>query len=498
MSNEVLSILHSVIDCDPEISQGNLIRNFSKLQDEVSNGLNFGAVETYSNIYKYLLDYYTTNLEMPTIQTVYDYFRETNEIEVIEKIKDLQVARPYARTNFVRLLENLKETQNRVSLTVLLKETHEIANKGIENKKNKEKIIGAEAAINYLLEKIHTIQISNPVKISVDVRKQGELLREEYKKGKEDKGNVVGIPSGIRELDEVCYGIHAGNLWIHAAYTAELKTTFSINWGYKAVTEYRKGVVFVSLEMRQEDLRRSIYTIHSGCKRFEIKGYNPINYDMVKKNLLTPEEEDFWLNHVITDFESNPTYTRYQVVTPDRDWTIDDVRLHLEALHREFEIGMIVLDHAQLFKPRKTQMNRDYVISLNSIIEDAKRLALTFNHNKGIPVLLLMQINREGKAAADKNNGVYPSLNCLTYSNAAEKSADVVTTTYLNPELRGIGQTVFTTLKNRDNKIIPPFSAMVDLAGCRKMKSAPASPSSNALREAMDDADDMTRMMEEI
>jgi replicative DNA helicase len=247
-------------------------------------------------------------------------------------------------------------------------------------------------------------------------------------------------------------------------------TTFGNNWCYNAVTRFKKNVVYVSFEMTREQLRRSIITIHTANARFAQQGFKALDYRFIRDGLLTKEEKDFYLNHVIADFESNPTYTHYEVITPDRDWTMDDVRIQLEQLHKEFEVGLVVLDHGQWIEARRSRKNKDYTIELNSVVNDSKRLALTFDHNNGIPVVMLFQINRQGKDIADKNEGVY-KISALTYSNACEKSADVITATYLNKELRAAGLTKFSCLKNRDNPPFEPFEAHINFM-CRKIMSA--------------------------
>ena len=83
--------------------------------------------------------------------------------------------------------------------------------------------------------------------------------------------------------------------------------------------------------------------------------------------------------------------------------------------------------------------------------------------------MMLFQINRQGKDAADKNDGIY-GISALTYANACEKTADVITTTYLNEELRNAGLTKICNLKNRDNKKFEPFQAHVNFP-CRRILS---------------------------
>jgi hypothetical protein len=247
-------------------------------------------------------------------------------------------------------------------------------------------------------------------------------------------------------------------------------TTLAANWCYNAVTKFKKNVVYVSFEMPREQIRRNIYTLHTAHPKFAAMGFESLDYRAIRDGNLTDEEEAFYYEHVIPDFKTNPNYTHFEVVTPDREWSMDDVRSQLEILHKEFEVGMVVLDHGQWIEARKGRRNRDYTIELNSVITDAKRLALNFDHNNGVAVLMLFQINRNGKTEADKNEGVY-KMNALTYANNAEKTADVITTTWLNDDLRRDGRTKFTNLKNRDNPLFEPFEAHINFT-CRRILSS--------------------------
>jgi len=84
-------------------------------------------------------------------------------------------------------------------------------------------------------------------------------------------------------------------------------------------------------------------------------------------------------------------------------------------------------------------------------------MALNFARGKGVPVLGLWQMNRQGKIRADKADGRY-DISAISYANEIEKSADVITYTYLNDVLRNEGKFYLGNLKNRDN---PIFDRMV-------------------------------------
>lgn len=243
-------------------------------------------------------------------------------------------------------------------------------------------------------------------------------------------------------------------------------TTFALNWCYHLVTRYRSNVLYYSLEMPYEQLRLQVYVIHSSHAKWRTSGYKPLDYRKVRDGELSAEEEAFY-QKVIDDFCHNPEYCQFEIRTPDRDMTIDDIRIDAELTHKQMEVGLVVIDHGQLMEARKGKRSKDYVIELNSIIRDCKKFCLHFNHGEKIPTLLLFQINRQGKEEATKNQGRY-KMSALAYANEVEKSADVITTTFLDDEHRRNGTTLFCNMKNRDNPLIEPFLAKVEFA-CRRI-----------------------------
>ncbi len=235
-------------------------------------------------------------------------------------------------------------------------------------------------------------------------------------------------------------------------------TMFACNWAYNLVTRYRRNVLYFSLEMPYDQLRRNFYVMHSAHARWAAQGYAPLDYRKVRDGELTPAEKEFY-RMVVQDFSTNPEYTELEIIAPDRDYTIKDIKLEAEMLHKQTEVGLIVIDHGQLVEPDKR--SKDYVVELNAIVRGAKKLALHFNHGEKVPVLMLFQINRQGKEDADKNEGRYKA-SAIAYANEVEKSADVITTTYLNDDHRRNGTTLFCNLKTRDNAKFEPFVAKVD------------------------------------
>lgn len=469
-------LLRSVIDVNG-ITQENLVSNFQKL---INSTLEWDRPED-KQIFDFTKSYFQQRLEMPSIQTVRDYF--DGDTEIVERIKDVVAAEGYIRTNFAHLLQSLLEKQNQYKATVLLKEAQEIITKGLIIQEGKEKVkkFGIRDGLLHFTMKANDLIIpDHNARIKGDLRQDGQQVWDEYLTAKVNKDRIWGKFTGINNIDIVCHGLKRGEMHVHAAFAGHLKTTFATNWCYNLVTRYRTNVVYASFEMKYEHIRRLIYVIHSSNMRWTGQDpskhrcakcpHPPLDYRKVRDGELTEEEELFY-QEVIADFSGNPEYCHFEVWSPDQDVSIDDVRLQAEMLHKELEVGFVVLDHGGLMEARRGKKNKDYVIELNSVLRDSKKFALHFNRGEGVPTLVLFQINRQGLAEADKNDGVY-KMSALAYANECERSADVITTTYLDDQVGGnyrrMKQTKIANIKNRDNPMFEPFIATVNF-GTRRI-----------------------------
>ena len=463
-------LLRSVIDLDNTIQQENLVQNFQKL---VQSKIEWQRPDD-QRIFDYALRYFQNRLELPAIQTFRDYFKklgDNGDLEVEERLKDIEAAPFYIRTNYAELLKQLLEEQNAVKAVTLLSETRDIITKGLDivEPGSREKIRkrGVREGLVHFTSKAHDlISPEYNAKTAGDIRLDSQSVWDEYVDAKNNKDKAWGKFTGLNEIDKVCHGIKKGELWVHAAFPGHLKTTFSLNWCYNLVTRYRTNVLYFTLEMPYEQIRRQVVTIHSANGKFKAMGYKPLDYRKVRDGELTPEEEAFF-QIVLEDWTTNPEYCSFEIRSPDHDMTLDDIRLEAEMAHKQTELGLVVLDHGQLLEAKKKRRNNDYVVELNSIVKDTKKLALHFNHGEKVAVLMLFQINRQGHEEAIKNKGKYKST-AIAYANEVEKSADYITTTFLDDDHRRNGTTYFCNLKNRENAIIDPFYAAVDFT-CRRI-----------------------------
>lgn len=462
-------LLRSTIDIAQTISQENLVNNFQKL---IQSRIEWQRPDD-QRIYDYLLRYFQQRLEIPDIQTVRDYFKklgDNGDLEVDERLGIVEAAPFYIRTNFAHLLQSLLEEQNQVRAVALLTETKDIITKGIDiveaGSREKVRKKGVRDGLVHFTARAHElITPEYNAKTAGDIRLDSQSIWNEYIEAKNNKDKAWGKFTGLNEIDKVCHGIKKGEFWVHAAFAGELKTTFALNWCYNLVTRYKSNVLYFSLEMPYEQVRRQVLAIHSANGKFKAMGYSALDYRKIRDGELSEDEEAFY-QRVLEDWSTCPDYCSFEIRAPDHDMTIDDIRLEAELVHKQTELGLVVLDHGQLLEPRKKRRSNDYVVELNSIVKDAKKLALHFNHGEKLAVLMLFQINRQGREEAAKNKGRYKAT-AIAYANEVEKSADYITTSFLDDDHRRDGTTYVTNLKNRENALFEPFYAAIDFSSRR-------------------------------
>lgn len=463
-------LLRGVIDFeDGKLSQDALAGNYHRLLDSKVEWVR----PEDERIFLFIKGFFEHNLALPSSATVEDYFTRLDDVEVTERLGVIKEAQAHSWQNYHHLVRQLMDDQNRVKMVALLKETQEISTKGMVLKEGREKkrLQGVKDALLYFTERVHDlIPTDSTAKTRGNIRVDTKEAWNEYITAKHDKGKVWGKFTGIEEIDTVCHGLKRGEMWVHAAFAGELKTTFALNWAYNLVTRYRANVFYVSLEMPYEQIRRIVCVIHSANGKFKVQGKKPLDYRKVRDGELSPEEEAFY-QEVLKDFDTDPDYCRFEVWSPDRDVTIDDIRIEAELMHKRMDVGLLVIDHGGLVEARRH--NANYTVELNSVLRDAKKLALHFHGGEGVPVLMLFQINRDGKDQADKADGVY-KMRALSYANEAERSADVVSTTYLNDVHRENGTTKCCCLKNRDNPLFAPTLVRINFSS-RRMTRCPIS-----------------------
>jgi len=488
------SLLRSCFVARPEDDAEFLLRNFQSLRDA---DLGFESLED-NVIWTYIKDFVHQHHHVPDLATLKGHFTHIGEDEVADRMEVLSALPSKISGNFLTHLESKIQEHRTRQTSEILKEAATILQMGItiqDGKKGSKILKGPVHAIQYILDRGHDIVMpSSGVRLSGNVMEDTSNFKAEYQRVEEDPLAGIGQFTGVSQLDQSLRGAKRGELWTHAAFTGGLKSTLAIQWAYNQAIWYQHSSILFSLEMPYPQVRRLLVALHSKHDKFrsirkslgigksldyqkirdgeldrysedEIRRMPPAQRNaLIDGNLNPSRAEKIFLNdYVLKDLEDPSNHygnIHIEVADPDKtDFTVLDLRAKAELLYsKDPTIRTIFADHMGLMSPRRYHSSTTE--RLNEVVRDLKRLSMNFNRGLGIAVVGFFQISREGFKSAEKNDGRY-NLTHLSYANEAERSSDIVTTTFVNDELRERSLVRFQCLKSRDNKPFDSFYAGV-------------------------------------
>jgi len=478
-------LLRSCLRVSPDDNETLFLRNFLALQE---SELGFDIPEDIA-IWNFIRAFVRSHNHVPDLLTLQQHFQRGNETEVVDRLETVLSPLP-ARTkgDFLKRLEDKAEDRRRRRWEEIMKEAAAISSGGIIIKegKNERHLKGPIDAARYVMEQSHDIVAPTlGTRLSGEVTTDGEDFKSEYERIEADPLAGVGQMTGLQQADVTLSGAKRYELWIHAAFTGGLKSTFALNWMYNQAVYYKHDSVIFSLEMPYNQCRRILYAMHSMHEKFKDIRYKlglqshpdlsvGLDYQKIRDGVLNSAEREFLFNYVVPDL-NNPANEygkiHIEVGDPDKsDFTVADLRSKSEILFAKSPFATIFVDHVGLMSPRK--WNSSTTERLNEVIRDLKRLAMSFNRGMGIAVVALFQINREGYKAAmkrkERTEQARYDLTHLSYANEAERSADIVTASWVDDDLREINRAQFQCLKSRDQAPFNIFVARVEWP-CRRL-----------------------------
>jgi len=225
---------------------------------------------------------------------------------------------------------------------------------------------------------------------------------------KNDKG-IVGVPTGLTDLDEKLGGLHKSDLVILAGRPSMGKTALATNIAYHAAQnimskQEKSSVAFFSLEMSSEQLSTRILSEQARIKS-----------DDIRRGKVTEEE----INRYIET--SRNIYNLPLFIDETPAITIATLSNRARRIKRLFGVSLIVVDYIQLMRSSLNK-NEGRVQEISEITQGLKALAKEL----GIPILALSQLSRAVEQRDDKQ----PQLADLRESGSIEQDADVVMFVY--------------------------------------------------------------------
>ena len=509
-----------------------LLRNFLALQE---SGLEFDTAEDVT-LWAFIKTFVQTHGHVPDVATLQSHFTGIKETSIVERVGQLVINPARIEGDFLTYLEDKSKERKTRRVIEVMKEEGVIVQGGLEIKTGKGRetvrLEGPLDAVRHVLAQSHDI-VSPTLggRLSGEVTRDGVDFMSEYQRIKSDPLAGIGQHSGLYQMDLALNGAKRYELWIHAGFTGHAKSMLAINWAYNQAVHYLHSCLFFSLEMPYQQVRRMLYAMHSSHDKFKEVRHRlglqkdpaavmGLPYGNIRDGTLDEihtNAEKFLEEYVTPDFNGTlvsgvsqintntgdvwPDPADYgkihiEVADPDKsDFSMLDLKQRAELIYVQTPYRMIFVDHFGLMSPRKwTDSTTE---RLNEILRDAKRFAMSFNRGQGIAVVGLFQINREGFKTAvkrkEKHGTASYDLTSLAYANECERSADVVTASWLDPDLSNSNRIQFQCLKSRDQKPFEMFLCRVEWP-CRRMLTCQEVPMTKTEKDAVGEAIDIASL----
>jgi len=241
---------------------------------------------------------------------------------------------------------------------------------------------------------------SSLVKFDEAMKMTIEMASNAYKN---DEG-IVGVPTGLTDLDDRLGGLHKSDLLIIAGRPSMGKTALATNIAFNAAKKIQEDgrkstIAFFSLEMSSEQLSTRILAEQSRIKSNDIR-----------RGRISEEQFDKFIE-TSKNISELPLYI-------DETPAISIAALSNRArrIKRLYGLDMVVVDYIQLMRAANYRDGR--VQEISEITQGLKALAKELS----VPVLALSQLSRAVEQRDDKK----PLLSDLRESGSIEQDADVV------------------------------------------------------------------------
>ncbi|MBD1166969.1 replicative DNA helicase [Pelagibacterales bacterium SAG-MED09] len=246
---------------------------------------------------------------------------------------------------------------------------------------------------------------SSLVKFDDAMKQTIEMASAAYK----NEGGIVGVPTGLRDLDDKLGGLHQSDLIIIAGRPSMGKTSLATNIAFNAAKHIqdagkKSSIAFFSLEMSSEQLSTRILSEQAR-----------IGSNDIRRGRISDEQFDQFL-------ETSKNIAELPLFIDETPAiSIAAMSNRARRIKRLHGLDMVIVDYIQLM--RGTTFNKDgRVQEISQITQGLKAIAKEL----GVPVLALSQLSRQ----VEQRDNHQPQLADLRESGSIEQDADVVMFVY--------------------------------------------------------------------
>ncbi|MGB5952146.1 MAG: replicative DNA helicase [Ornithinimicrobium sp.] len=212
-------------------------------------------------------------------------------------------------------------------------------------------------------------------------------------------GEMVGVPTGFTDLDELTNGLHPGQMVIVAARPAVGKSTFALDVARSAAIKHNIPTVVFSLEMSRTEITMRLLAAESEIALQKMRKGNMEDRDWTKLAETQGRLQDLPL-----------------FIDDSPNMALMEIRAKCRRLKQRHNLKLVIVDYLQLMSSGKRVESRQ-----QEVAEFSRALKLLAKELE-VPVIALSQLNRGPEQRVDKK----PQMSDLRESGSIEQDADVV------------------------------------------------------------------------
>jgi replicative DNA helicase len=266
-----------------------------------------------------------------------------------------------------------------------------------------------------------------------DYHPLGELLEPtlneiEVASGRSDE--MIGVPTGFIELDELTHGLHPGQMIVVAARPAVGKSTLGIDIARSASIKHGLATAVFSLEMSRTEITMRILSAEAQIQLQDLRKGTLGDVGWQKLARLSGE-----ISEAPLFIDDSP------------NMSLTEIRAKCRRLKQLHNLRLVVIDYLQLMSSGKKVESRQQEVS-----EFSRALKLLAKELE-VPVIAISQLNRGPEQRTDKR----PQMSDLRESGSIEQDADVVILLHRDksePEREGEADVIVAKHRNGPTKDI--------------------------------------------
>ena len=359
--------------------------------------------------------------DLMELLTPSDFYLETNRL-IFEAISDLFTAgrtvdpvvlldeliyrghgSKISRDYFMQLIEstptaaNIKEYASIVRGKSMLRELQGVADDIIESTRSQQE--DPQTVADLAEQRIYAVRQGREVKSFTPVSEAIKSVYTSLDELASTPGQLPGLPTGIRELDNYIGGLNKSDLILLAARPGMGKTAFAMNMALNAAKRTRKTVVFFQLEMSAEQIATRLLSSEG-------------HIDSKKLRMGTLEDSD-----LMDMADATKSLSELPILLDDNSG-ISVAEMKAKCRRLGDKLGLIVIDYLQLMRAPGFKGGDNRVQEVAEISRSLKIMA----KDLGVPVLCCSQLSRGPEKRPNKK----PMLSDLRESGSIEQDADIV------------------------------------------------------------------------